>query len=143
MTSVHLTFEAKPGNLGAIRAAAADFCLEFGTDEPIIQAVALALDEAATNIIVHGYAGATGAVELDLAIDGQDLVAQLLDRAPLHDPTADPEPDLALPLEDRPVGGLGVHLIRLNVDTLSHAARPGGGNILTIRKRILTDAPED
>lgn len=143
MSPEHLVVEARLGNLSTVRATASRYCAGCGASEVFIQSVILALDEAATNIIVHGYSGTPGNVEMELSVEGRDLVARLLDRAPLHDPTHAPEPDTNAPLEARPIGGLGLHLIRMNVDYLSHAPRPGGGNILTIRKRIVSDAPEE
>ena len=47
-----------------------------------------------------------------------------------------PEPDLTLPLERRPLGGMGVHLARTLTDGMRHRILPGGGNEVTLEKRI-------
>ena len=56
------------------------------------------MDEAVTNIIMHGYRGAEKPIEIDMAREGDDLVVRIYDEAPLYDPTAEPPPDLSLPL---------------------------------------------
>jgi anti-sigma regulatory factor (Ser/Thr protein kinase) len=47
-----------------------------------------------------------------------------------------PPPDLDLPLERRPLGGMGVHLARTLTDRLDHRILPGGGNEVTLSKRL-------
>lgn len=62
------------------------------------------------------------------------------DQAPLFDPTNAPEPDMSLPLDLRPLGGLGVFLIRQYMDEMSYRVTPQGGNELTLVKReVLSD----
>jgi anti-sigma regulatory factor (Ser/Thr protein kinase) len=56
--------------------------------------------------------------------------------APPFDPTRVPDPDLTLPLEERPLGGLGIYLIRQSVDKMVYRAVPEGGNELTLVKRL-------
>jgi anti-sigma regulatory factor (Ser/Thr protein kinase) len=72
---------------------------------------------------------------------GADLIVILRDRAPTFDPTTVPPPDLTLPLEQRPIGGVGLHLVRHMVDELRHRPRPGGGNEITfVKKAIFANA---
>lgn len=93
-----------------------------------------AVDEAATNIIVHGYRGEPGNIELTAELVGDDIVVTLEDRAPTFDPTRVAEPDLSIPPMQRKPGGMGVHLMRVGMDRMKHRARPGGGNILTLTR---------
>lgn len=72
----------------------------------------LALEELVTNVIQHGYAGAMGKIELQLERQGDRVDATLSDTAPAYDPFTADEPDLSASVEDRKVGGLGVHLVR-------------------------------
>jgi serine/threonine-protein kinase RsbW len=99
--------------------------------EDVLQAV----DEAATNIILHGYRGQPGEIEIEMDQDHGALVVCLRDRAFLFDPTRVPPPDLTLPLEARRVGGLGVYLIRQFTDQMTWRATPDGNNELTLRKQ--------
>ena len=101
-----------------------------------------AVDEAAANIIRHGYRGGAGEIELTAELVGDDIVITLEDRAPLFDPTAVPSPDLSIPPRHRKPGGMGIHLMRLATDSIEHRARPGGGNILTLTRSRARRAKE-
>jgi anti-sigma regulatory factor (Ser/Thr protein kinase) len=59
----------------------------------------------------------------------------LIDDAPLFDPTAVPPPDINLPLEERPLGGLGVHMMRQLTDELLYRVNSAGQNELIFVKR--------
>jgi anti-sigma regulatory factor (Ser/Thr protein kinase) len=75
---------------------------------------------------------------LDVAAERVDdtIVITIEDEAPTMDPTLYPEPDLSIPPERRKPGGMGIHLMRMATDRLEHAPRPGGGNILTMARRL-------
>lgn len=105
-------------------------------------ALVLALDEAATNTIVHGYADKPGDIELTIEFEGDEVVATLLDDAPTHNPLNAPEPDLSLPLEERPIGGLGVYLVKTLTDHQEHRSRGECGNVLILRKRRMGQTRE-
>ena len=111
-----------------IRAAAASADAPVDCLDDLVQAV----DEAATNVVVHGYDGRPGWLEVNVGFDGTSFVVTLEDEAPPFDPTLRPEPDLSIPPERRRPGGMGVHLIRAATDELSWRPRPGGGNILRL-----------
>ena len=104
--------------------------------QPCMDDLVQAVDEAATNVIVHGYRGQPG--WLDVAAERVDdtIVITLEDTAPVMDPTLYPEPDLSVPPAHRKPGGMGIHLMRMATDRLEHAPRPGGGNILTMARRL-------
>lgn len=102
-----------------------------------------AVDEAATNIIVHGYRGDPGWIEVGAGLVHDDIVVTLEDGAPTFDPTGVPEPDLSIPPQLRRPGGMGVHLIRLATEGFDHRPRPGGGNILTLRRSLDPRQKED
>jgi serine/threonine-protein kinase RsbW len=119
---------------GATDAGASGECID-----ELVQAV----DEAATNAIVHGYAGVPGWVEVALTHDAERCLVTLEDEAPVFDPTTVPEPDMTIPPGRRQPGGMGVHLIRLAVDDMAHRPRPGGGNILTLARSLGTRRKED
>lgn len=85
----------------------------------------LAVDEIATNIIVYGYKGgdADQTIVVHTEIDDQALTVILEDTAPKFDPTQQDLPDaddLNQPLEDRPIGGLGVYLAVQGVDQFQY-----------------------
>jgi serine/threonine-protein kinase RsbW len=143
LTARSLRVDADPGALADIRSfirgAAADADAPVTCLEDLVQAV----DEAASNVIVHGYDGAPGWLEVSAEMDGADFVIRLEDAAPEYDPTAVAEPDLSVPPMARKPGGMGVHLIRTCTDSMTHRPRPGGGNILTLARRIRPAGSEE
>ena len=114
-----------------------------GADRTFVGDLVQAVDEAATNAIVHGHAGQPGFLEVRVAHEGDRLVVTLEDDAPPFDPTGVPEPDLSVPPERRRPGGMGVHLARLCVDEMTHRPRPEGGNILTLVRTLEPRTKED
>jgi anti-sigma regulatory factor (Ser/Thr protein kinase) len=89
-----------------------------GLDRRASYRLRLAVDEIATNIIVHGYAnaGRQGVLGLRADIDDRALTIAIDDTGVTYDPRQAPIPDINLPIEQRPVGGLGVYLAMRSVD---------------------------
>jgi anti-sigma regulatory factor (Ser/Thr protein kinase) len=123
-------------NLELIRRFVEEKAAAFGADRNAIDDTVQAVDEAAANIIIHGYRGGPGTIEIEVTKEGETLVINLRDQAPLFDPTLVPPPDLTLPLEERRLGGLGVYLIRQFMDSVTYSATAEQGNELTLRKKI-------
>ena len=104
-------------------------------DRDAIDDMIQAVDESATNIIVHGYRDRPSNIEIEVTQEGNALVVRLRDQAPLFDPTRAPPSDVTLPLERRRVGRLGIHLIRQFTDNVTYRITSEGGNELTLRKK--------
>ena len=134
-TSSSLCTTAELKNLSEIRRFVQEMASALGVDPAMIPNVPLAVDEAVTNIIVHGYQGQGGAIEIEVSLEGDALVIRIRDEAAPFDPTIVPPPDVTLPLEQRIPGGLGIHLIRQIMDEMTHRVTPQGGNELTLVKR--------
>jgi len=109
---------------------------EAGAGDAVWQALRLAVDEACSNIIVHGYRGATGVIRLAVTVRDGQAVATVTDEAPPFDPALVPPPDLDSPWAERREGGLGWHLIRSVVDEVRHRTAGERGNVLTLVKRL-------
>jgi len=125
---------AELDRLAEIRAVVRDIASACEAPADCIDDLVQAVDEAATNIIVHGYRGAPGIIEMTAELVADDIVITLVDTAPAFDPTSVPPPDLTVPPAHRRPGGMGVHLMRLATDSVMHRPRPGGGNILTLTR---------
>jgi CheY-like chemotaxis protein len=109
--------------------------VEAGAGDAVWQALRLAVDEACTNVIVHGYRGAVGPIRLSVVVGEGQAVVTVADDAPPFDPEAIPPPDLDSAWAVRREGGLGWHLIRSMVDEVRHRAGERG-NVLTLVKRL-------
>lgn len=119
-----------------IRRYVEDTAAGFGAVDSALLDVVQAVDESAANIIMHGYRGGPGTIDVEIRRERDSLTVCLRDRAPLFDPTRVPAPDLTLPLDQRPLGGMGIYLTRKFVDELAYRVTPEGGNELTLRKSL-------
>jgi serine/threonine-protein kinase RsbW len=106
-----------------------------GGDEETAADLVQAVDELVCNVVSHGYAGRAGTVEIAFVEGPDEIGFRIRDAAPPFDPTAVPEPPLDLPLAQRRLGGMGVHLARTLTDAFDHRILPTGGNEVTVRKR--------
>ena len=129
-------------NLVVIRRFVEETATALKADRDAIDDMVQAVDESATNIIVHGYRGRSGNIEIEVAQEEDMLVVRLCDHAPHFDPTRAPPPDLTLPLERRYFGGLGIHLIRQFTDSATYRTTSEGGNELTLRKKVKGEGNE-
>jgi len=106
----------------------------FGFDRETAFRLALAVDEACTNIIRHSYGNSpTHLFDLEIATDGARFIVVLTDHGKSFDPAHLPSVDMKRYLEQFKRGGLGVHLMRLVMDDVNYAAR-GTGNQLRMVK---------
>jgi serine/threonine-protein kinase RsbW len=129
---------AKLENLALIRDFVQETATALAADPDMLFNVVLAVNEVATNIMIHGYQGQPGLIEIEVGRAGNSLVVRLRDQAPPFDPTAVPDPDLSLPLEERPLGKMGVYLARQLMDEMTHRLTPQGDNeLILIKKGIL------
>lgn len=96
----------------------------------------LALEELVTNIVCHAYGDDHAhVIQVRLAIVDDVITAEVEDDGRPFDPFADaPSPDLEQELEDRPVGGLGVHLVRSFMNEVSYR-REDERNLVRLRTR--------
>lgn len=130
-------------DLHALAAFVDAACAEAGVGEDVAFAVRLAVEEAFTNIMEHGYGGDGGPVTVALDADARRVRVVLRDEAPVFDPLDAPAPDLDAALEEREPGGLGWHLVHLVMDAVEHEPATPRGNVLTLTKRLPAAAHED
>ncbi len=129
--------------LATLRSFVRDSAVAFGAGAVAIDDLVQAVDEAACNIVLHGYQNRAGEIEATAALKDGQIEVRLLDRGREFDPTAVPAPDLDVhPIVRRP-GGMGVHLMRLGTDAVHHRSRPGGGNELTLVRALDDQAREN
>ncbi len=131
-----------PARLEAIETLA-DAVNEVLPDRDLAFSVNLCLEELITNVIVHGLKGAADRfMQVQLIISDDWLEILLRDDAPRFDPFMQaPEPNLDLDVNDRPIGGLGVHMVKKLMDEV-HADYDGSGNVIVLRKHLRHKASE-
>lgn len=96
----------------------------------------LALDEVFTNVVNYGIEDEPGqSVRFSFYHRGDSIEIVVCDNGRAFDPTRAAAPDLNLPLDEQPIGGLGIFLIRQYTDSISYK-RDGDRNILTLTKKI-------
>lgn len=101
-----------------------------------LYSVNLALDEVVSNIVLYGYEESSDdPIVVKMEVRGADLMASVEDSGREFDPLSLPTPDLSAPLEDRQVGGLGIHLMRSLMDGVEYR-RHENKNLLSMRKRV-------
>ena len=116
----------------------------FELDESFIHDLELAVDEACSNIICHAYHGHAGRVRLTLTKEAPCVRVAIQDWGCGFDPHAVLQPDLEAPPEQRPLGGLGLYLMREIMDKVEFQFE-GGSNTLVMEKIIKggQDDPKD
>ena len=121
--------------LAGVRAFVREQLATVGADRETVDDLVQAVDELVCNVVEHGYQGAPGEVEIAFLVSPGEVAFRIRDDASPFDPTALPEPPLHLPLSQRKLGGMGVHLARSLTDGFGHRILPTGGNEVTVRKR--------
>jgi anti-sigma regulatory factor (Ser/Thr protein kinase) len=119
----------------------ADWVERFGADQRlpanVVNALNVVLDEAVSNAITHGYeSGVRGEIAVRLRRASDSVEVEVEDDGRPFDPLQAPPPDLTLPLDRRPIGGLGIHLIRNLMDAVSYA-RQDGRNVLKMARHLV------
>lgn len=98
----------------------------------------VAVDELLSNIIRYAYGPGTGTVtvRVETREEPMTVILTFVDRGVPFDPLAEERPDTtSLPSRERPMGGLGLYLVRSLVDEITYARRDGQ-NVLTVHKEI-------
>jgi serine/threonine-protein kinase RsbW len=115
------TAPSDAAQLPALTAFLKDFWSEMGLPAAAAPTFELALEEVFMNVVMHGStAGAKPRVEVSLALTDGDVMLSIEDDGPAFDPLSLPAPDIGSSLEARPVGGLGVFLVRQMMDSVRY-----------------------
>ena len=129
---LHNDIQQIPQLADFVEAVSREACL----DQSLSLNLNLALEEAVTNVILYAYPEKTdGLVEIEAIIRPDRLDFIISDSGKPFNPLQVPPPDLSLPVEERPVGGLGIYLVNTIMDHVSYA-REDGKNILSLNKLL-------
>ena len=129
-------FSCSLNNLERICDFITECAKEAGLDESEMYAVQLAVDEASTNIIEHGYGQeCPSRIDVTCEVLADGLKVMIYDDAAPFDPTVLPEPDVNVSLEEVKPRGLGIYLMRKMMDEVHYESSQDKGNTLTMIKR--------
>ncbi len=136
MQKYTLRLENKISELDKIRDTLEEISASWGLPPQISMSVNLALEEAFTNIVNYAYNDKERhEITFDFLMQNNMLHIAIRDDGRPYDPTGRDEPDIALPAEDRPIGGLGIFLIKKIMDEVKYE-RNGETNQLFLKKHI-------
>lgn len=110
----------------------------IGLDMSLTMSLNLAIEEAVVNVMEYAYPqGSKGDVTIDVAASDQWLQFIISDSGTPFDPTEKKDADTTLSVDERPIGGLGIFLVRQLMDTIQYDY-VDGKNVLTLKKQLTT-----
>ena len=111
-------------------------CQNVGFDQTITMQITISVEEAVVNVMKYAYPSEKhGDVTVEATSNDTFLTFTIIDSGKPFDPTVQAEVDTTLSADERNIGGLGIHIIRQNMDSMNYE-RMGSLNVLTLRKKI-------
>jgi serine/threonine-protein kinase RsbW len=136
VNSLDISLRNDPAELSRLADLLKKFGRQHGLSPAALLATDLALHEHLTNIIQYGYDDASPReIRIRLSLKERLLRVEVEDDARPFNPMERPPVDTTVPLDHKPIGGLGVHIIRKSMDELAYR-RAGDKNLLLMIKRL-------
>ena len=113
-----------------------EYCESSGFSSQILFALNLSLEEVVANVISYGFEDEREhliLVKINRSDNGLEI--EVRDDGRTFNPLEQKPPDTSAPIEERPIGGLGIHLVRHYMDALEYT-RQDGRNILSMKKNV-------
>lgn len=121
--------------------AVEDFAETVELPPALVMQLNLVLEELVTNSIKYGYRdGRGGVIEIGIEKTADALQIQIRDDGDAFDPFSAPEPDVSLEIEERAIGGLGIHLIRHFMDSYDYQYQDGHNQIRLLKQLSADEA---
>ena len=132
-----ITLRGEAAELARLEAFAEKFACNSGLADDERARLLVILEELFTNVVKHGYSAqsAAGSVAVALGWKHGRLTIDFVDDGPPFDPLAHSAPDLDAPVEQRPIGGLGIAIVRALIDQARYC-RKGHRNHLHLVRRL-------
>jgi len=131
-----LTLANQRSEMARLQDQLESFARQHGLAARVLHDVQLALEEHLTNILSHGYNDKLEhQIRVWVQLNTPELRVEVEDDGRPFNPLEQPSPDLSQPIEERPVGGLGIYMMRKSLDGMEYR-RQAGKNILAMSKRI-------
>ena len=133
MATIHLCGGLE--HLATIRTFVTQTSRDLGVDERDVCDLSLAVDEICANVFIHGYDRQGGRIDVTVEPTRDGIQASVRDWGKTFDPQQVPVPDVKCCLAERPVGGLGLFLVRQVMDDVRFEFDGEQGNVVTMVKR--------
>ena len=99
--------------------------------------ISLVIDELAQNVVDYSRDDGPGDVEVEVTSEAETVIIEIIDDGRPFDPlTEAPEPDLTSAIEDRPIGGLGVHFTKTLMDDVEYCRESGRNRIKIVARKV-------
>ena len=110
---------------------------EWGCGEETLEKIGIAVEELFTNIVNYAYQKPDGQVMVEIFVKESPIraVICLTDEGGEFNPLSRPDPDFKVPFEERPIGGLGIYMVKKFMDRVVYERR-NGCNVVTVEKRL-------
>ena len=106
-------------------------CNEWKLDKTLTNKLDMCAEEIFANVAFYAYPEEKGDIEVQLENTGNKIILEFKDSGTAYNPLERPDPDITLPPEERPLGGLGIFMIKEMADEISYK-REDDKNILTL-----------
>nr|MBD3621776.1 ATP-binding protein [Sunxiuqinia sp.] len=132
----YFVIENQVGELASLAREIDKLAHEWELSEALAMNINLVIEEALSNIMFYAFADdARHEINLSISVKDNRLTIKITDDGIPFDPLSHKQPDVTLPAEERPVGGLGIFLMSQIMDEM-HYDRNKNENILTLNKNI-------
>ncbi len=129
---------AHPGEVEKVNAVFARFAETNALPGGVRRSVNVALDELLANEISYGMAGRdAGSVTVEVELDQERVTVTITDDGPQFDPFSQAAPDTTLSVDERAIGGLGIHLVRELMDEVSYQRRDGQNVVVLVKHLVV------
>jgi len=128
---------AHPGGVGKVNAAFAGFAETNAMPEDVRRSISVAIDDLLANAFSHGRAGSDAcSVTVEVELDHERVTVTLTDDGPPFDPFGQSAPDTTLSVAERPIGGLGIHLVGQLMDKVNYQRREGHNVVVLVKELV-------
>ena len=128
---------AHPAGVAEVKAAFDGFAEAHALPAPVRRSLTVALDELLANELSHGRTGRDAcSVTVEAELDHERVTVILTDDGTPFDPFGQEAPDTTLSVEERPIGGLGLHLVGQLMDEVSYQRRDGHNVVVLVKQLV-------
>jgi anti-sigma regulatory factor (Ser/Thr protein kinase) len=128
---------AQPGAVRELSAAFAELAEVHALPADVRRSINVALDELLTNAHSHGRTGSdVDSVTVEVKLDQESVTVILTDDGMPFNPFGLDTPDTTLSVEERPIGGLGIHLVSQLMDQVSYERREGHNVVVLVKQLV-------